>query len=482
MLKLLIPQDKIILRQVFNFARRKNVKLYIVGGYLRDIFLKRKKENPDIDFCILNGAIAFGRKLSKELKAGFVVLDQEHGCCRIVKKTGAMVYTLDFADFRGHDLADDLLHRDFTINSLVLELDKLFVPPAKDLSGLISDHYHAASDIASKRICVINKNTFDEDPLRILRAFSLSAIFGFAIDKDTIKLIKSKRSLLAGVSAERIRDELFKILDCPNAFEYLLMLDKFKILGMIFPEIEIMRGVSQGPYHHLDVLKHSFETVRQLELVFSQIKSDRRINDYLDEFIAGQRRRRALLKIAALLHDLGKPKAKRRKAGKTMFHGHEGFGARLSVDIARRLKLSNDEIDALRKIIFWHLRPGYLADNQTITPRAKFRYFRDAALEGVSILLLSIADQRSTRGVLTSKGERVHHEKVMRCLINEYFRMKNAPKFTRLINGNDLIKQLKLAPSPLLGEILSEIEELQAIGRIKTKKEALAAAKRFIKK
>jgi putative nucleotidyltransferase with HDIG domain len=473
----IIAQEKKLLRAISALAKKKKIKLYLVGGYLRDIILKREKTNPDIDFCLKRQAINFGRELVKKIKAGFVVLDKERGCCRLVKRMNDKTYTLDFTDFRGKTLEEDLRHRDFTINALALELEKIFTPD--NLNNLLIDPYRAREDLKSGLIRITNKKSFDEDPLRILRAFSLAAIFGFKIDKETIKLIRLKKKKLSGVSYERIRDELFKILDSVFAYEYLLALDKLKILKIIIPEIELMRGVGQGPYHHLDVLKHSLETVRQSELLMGEFKNNKEIRDYLNEAISGGRKRRSLLKLGALLHDIGKPKARRRKGGKTIFHGHERIGAEFTENITRRLRLSNDELNALEKMVFWHLRPGYLADIEEITPRAKFRYFRDTAREAVSILLISIADQRSTKGPLTTKRSRIRHERIVLDLIKEYFREKKKKKLPRLITGDDLIKKFKLQPSPLIGKILSEIDELQAIGKIKTKKEALEAARKF---
>jgi poly(A) polymerase len=327
----------------------------------------------------------------------------------------------------------------------------------------------------------VHKKNFLDDPLRILRAFSLSAIFRFKIDKQTLKLIQRDRKNIAWVSGERIRDELLKILETPRAFDYLVKMDKLKVLDIIIPEIKIMRGVKQGPYHHLDVWQHSLETLRQLEGLALELKNNKEIQAYLDEIISSDRKRMSLLKLGALLHDIGKPGALRHKAGKTIFHGHERLGRSICEEIIRRLKFSNDELEALNKMVFWHLRPGYLADNQVVSKRAKFRYFRDTGSEGVSVLLLSIADQRATRGRLTSEKDRQHHEKICLALIKEYFRQKKMVKLKPLINGDMLMKKFKLKPSPLIGKILSELEELQAIGKIKTKEEALKAAKRFIK-
>ncbi|MFA5410585.1 MAG: HD domain-containing protein [Candidatus Omnitrophota bacterium] len=468
------PQEKKLLKDISSFAKNKKIKLYLVGGYLRDSILERKKTNPDIDFCIKKEAINFGRKLQKRIGAGFVVLDKEHGCCRLVKRMDGRVYTLDFTDFRGKTLEEDLKYRDFTINALALELEKIFTRP--NLNHSLIDPYRARKDLKSGLIRITNKKSFDDDPLRILRAFSLAAIFAFKIDKETMKLIRLKKKKLSGVSFERIRDELFKILDSSCAYEYLAALDKLKILKIIIPEAEPMRGVNQGPYHHLDVLKHSLETVRQIELIIEGFKKNREIHAYLNEIISGERKRRSLMKLGAFLHDIGKPRALRRKAGKTIFHGHERIGAELADNIARRLRLSNDESKTLGKMVFWHLRPGYLADVEEVTPRAKFRYFRDTAGEAVSTLLISLADQRSTKGPLTTKASRLRHEKIVLTLIKEYFREKKKRKLPRLITGDDLIRKFKLQPSPLIGKILSEIEELQAIGKIKTKKQALERA------
>ena len=157
------------------------------------------------------------------------------------------------------------------------------------------------------------------------------------------------------------------------------------------------------------------------------------------------------------------------------------MGIRPTEDISRRLRLSNDEIAVLRKVVRHHLRPGFLADHEVLTARAKFRFFRDAGPEAVSTLLLSIADQRATKGPLTTAASRAKHEKVVFGLIREYYRKSKEKKPERLVNGNDLMREFKLSPSPLIGKILSQLEELQGIGKIKNKEEALKAAKKLIK-
>jgi putative nucleotidyltransferase with HDIG domain len=477
--KLLFPSEsQKILKAVHLFAGGRRVKPYLVGGALRDLILGRARENPDFDFAVKKGAISFGRQMAREFKCGFVVLDREHGSCRLVKKSGDNFYTLDFTDFRGASLEDDLKRRDFTINSIALKLEDAL--SGSDFSPLLIDPCSGLPDIRKGIIRAVNKASFSEDPLRVMRAFSFCALLGFTIHKDTLKYARLYKDKLPGVSAERIRDELFKVFASDKAYECFLRLDKIRILDIIFPEIKKMRKIGQGPYHHLDVWQHTLETLKQLEAIFSALKSQE-ILDYLNAVISGQRKRRELLKFGAFLHDFGKPKALRRIKGKTIFHGHERIGLGMAQDIAKRLKLSNDEVYSLHKMVLWHLRPGYLADSEHPTARAKFRYFRDAGIESLSILLLSLADQRATKGPLTTPKARTQHEKIVGRLIKEHLDRGKEEKPQRLLNGDEVMRRFGLKPSPLVGRILSLVDELQGIGRIKTKEEAFKAASRLAK-
>lgn len=472
--------DQDTLRPIYNFSKSKKIKLYLVGGALRDLILKRKKDNPDFDFCLKTGALSFGQKLAKELRAAYVVLDEEHAACRLVKRIGGKLFTFDFTDFRAPVLEKDLLHRDFTINSMALELGNVFL--GKDLNELIIDPYSGRDDLKRKIIKVTGINSFCEDPLRILRAFSFSCMLGFALDKETLCLAKKEKDKIDAVSSERIREELFKIFDSPLAYASFVTLDKLKILDIIFPEIKPMRNIGQGPYHHLDVWQHTLETLNQFELILKAIKQTPDINNYMQIEISGLRKRASLLKLACILHDVGKPGALRREKGKIIFHGHERVGLGLTRVISRRLKLSNEECRSLERIVLWHLRPGYLADNQAPTQRAIFRYFRDTGSDALAVLLLSLADQRATKGPLTTALSRVNHEKTVKSLIRKLLKKNNEKKLVRLLNGNDLMKKFKLAASPLVGKVLSALEEAQAIGKIKNKKEAFVLAAKIISK
>ncbi|MGA2774486.1 MAG: HD domain-containing protein [Candidatus Omnitrophota bacterium] len=472
-------KDRDLMQPVIEFAKKRKVKLYLVGGALRDLILGRLKENPDFDFALKRGAISFGKALAKELSCGFVILDKEHGSCRLVRKLKHKICTYDFTDFRGINIADDLLHRDFSINALALEAHHIL--SGKDLSLSLIDPYAARLGINKKIIKEISRSSFKEDPLRVLRAFSFASILKFKIQPSVFRLIPPVKNKLKAVSGERVRDELFKIFATEDAYACLKQLDKAGILKIIFPESSSMRGIGQGPYHHLDVWNHTLETLKQLESIFKNVKKTE-IIDFLDEIISAERKRNALLKLAALLHDVGKPATLRHEEdGKITFHGHERAGLNIATAIARRLKLSNDEINILRRVILWHLRPGYLSDLEILTARAKFRYFRDTAHEALSVFLLSLADQRATKGRLTTALSRKRHEKTVGILTKELFKKKEEKKQVRLITGDDLIREFKLKSSPLIGKLLSDIEELRAIGKIADKASALKAAARIIK-
>ncbi|PIQ89788.1 MAG: hypothetical protein COV72_01085 [Candidatus Omnitrophica bacterium CG11_big_fil_rev_8_21_14_0_20_42_13] len=475
---LIIPLKKNpVLKNVISFSRKSGCKVYLVGGFVRDLFLR--KESLDLDFAVDKDAINFARYVAGKIGGNFIILDKEHGSARVIAGRREASFTLDFTDFRGEDITADLSKRDFTVNALALDI--LDIAGAQKLSDILIDPYSGISDIKAKIIRVINNKTFLEDPLRMLRAFSLSAVLGFSMAQSTVKLISRNKKGITNAASERIREELFKILATANSADFFIKMDKAGILSAIIPQVNLMRGVAQGPYHHLDVLNHSFEAMLQMDRLCEELKRRGKIMAYLKEIIACGHRRIAVLKLAAFLHDIGKPDALTYDAGKTKFHGHEYIGKKIAVKICDNLKLSLKEKEAIKTMIFWHLRPGYLADYPHISERAIFRYFRDTAEEGVSVLLLSISDQRATRGPLTHQESRIRHEKVCLWLAKEYFRRKEEKKLPRLITGNDLIKKLKLIPGPIFGRILEAVEEEQAAGEIATKAQALKLARRMAK-
>lgn len=465
------------LKTIQKLARKKRLGVYLVGGFLRDHILGR--QGTDFDFAVDKDAIAFARHCADELKGAFVLLDDDHGCGRVVKKIGPAVWTFDFANFRAETLKKDIAARDFTVNTLYADL--MSVQEGDEIDEHIVDLRGGRKDLKKRTIRLVSDKAFKDDPLRLLRAYSLQAVFGFKIEAKTLKRIRKDVRLIRSVSVERVREELFKILSSSRAFETLRDMDKSGLLVAVVPQLVVMFGVKQGGYHHLDVWKHSLEVLRQLERVFEEFKNDADVPAYVQEPVASSHSRASLIRLAALLHDIGKPDTKKIEKDRTSFHGHEHVGRNITRIIAKQLKLSVRERHLLEDMVLYHLRPGYLSNFKNPSERSIFRYFRDTKEEAAAILLLSLADQRSTRGPLTTEADQKHHEKICKGLIKRFFVEKKKVPLVRLINGNDLIRKFKLKPSPVFAKILTAVQEAQALGKLSTKQEALAFAARMIK-
>lgn len=258
-------------------------------------------------------------------------------------------------------------------------------------------------------------------------------------------------------------------------------MDNSGILGEFIPYIDKARGVFQGGYHHLDVWQHSLETLRQFEIFYKRkLCKDKDILDYLNEELAQDRTRKHIIKLACLLHDIGKPFAKKQKDKKTIFHTHEKIGRDLAEEIALKLRFSLKEKEFLKKLIFWHLRPGYLAGEKKPSYRAVYRFFHDTEEEGAGVIILSLSDWRATRGVLVDEKRRKKHERIMVNLIDHYFAEKKKVPLPKILNGYDIMRRFKLSPSPLIGKILKKVKEEQALGKVSTKNEAYKTAKKII--
>jgi len=213
------------LKYIQDIAHKEKVSIYLVGGFLRDFVLHNQKN--DFDFAVERNALKVARSFSRKIKGAYILLDKDRGCARVAKKQNGKLYTFDFADYRAKTFKGDLGHRDFTINTLSLDLAS--VNASTEMADAILDHKSGLKDIKAKRIRRTSVKVFKEDPLRMLRAFSLQATLGFEIEKETLKQIKKEKDLIRGVSAERIRDELFKILESGRTAATLKTMDKNRV-------------------------------------------------------------------------------------------------------------------------------------------------------------------------------------------------------------------------------------------------------------
>lgn len=458
-----------------EIAKRQKVSIYLVGGFLRDYRLGQPKN--DFDFAVSAGALKLAKSFAQKIKGAYVLLDEERSCARVVKKEKTQIFTYDFAGYRAKTFTGDLAHRDFTINTLALDLNTLKADDRID--DRIIESKAAVKDIKEKRIRRTSLKALRDDPLRMLRAFSLMANLGFKIDKETLAQIKKEKQHIADVSYERIRDEFFKILESDNTAETLTAMDRVGLLEQVIPQVRVMFGCVQGGFHHLDVWQHSLEAVAQMEGVFQQFNADQDIREYIHETLGGNHSRKALMKLGCLLHDIGKPDTRKKIDGRFRFHGHERVGRDIVRPIAKLIKLSTRERHVLEDFVLYHLRPGFLSNYKKPSERMIYRFFRDTKEETAAVLLLSLADQRATRGPLTTEYDQTHHEEICLQLVRRFFDQKSKKPFVRLIDGNDLIKTLKLKPSPVFGKILAAVEEQQSLGKIKTKAEALELAEKI---
>jgi poly(A) polymerase len=459
---------------ISKLAKETKIKVWLVGGFLRDSYLKKPKDLIDFDFCVEKNINLFVKKIAKSFRKKVIVLDKKSSSFRIVVNRNKKNYSYDFILMRGEDIKQDLSQRDFTINTLALDI----IEPKKVL-----DYYGGIKDLKNKKIKTLSGSVINDDPLRILRGFSFASRYGFNIEAQTLKFFYSYKEKLQKVSWERINEELFKIFDSQKSYKIIKKMDKLRIIDQIIPYVEKMRKTSQGGFHHLNVWDHSIETLKQFELLDQRkIKNEQEINDFLKEQLGGGRKRGQIIKLACLMHDVGKPFVKKKTKTRTIFHMHEKAGKEISSKFAKTMRLSKVERQKIAKMIFWHLRPGYLADQVTPSRRAVYRFFRDTQEEGVSVILLSLADWRATRGPLTSSLKRKRHEKVMLQLAEDYLDAKKIKPVPKIINGYDLINRLGVKEGPEVGKILAKIKELQALGKVNKKAEALKAAKDILKK
>lgn len=477
-----IEKIKSLLQKINNISRRERTSIYLVGGLVRDLLLQRKLQfgnRIDIDFTLDKNVKEFVEGVATEFDSKIVILDERFATFRIVLKEGeGKYYQIDFSSFKGENIKQDLKNRDFTINAFAMKLSKfLNLKNLTDLHKNVIFPPGAKKDLEEKRIIPVSFSAFEEDPLRLVRAFSMGAILDFNIPEKIIKDIEKQRKLIKDVSSERIRDEVFRLFTAEDSYKYIKLMGKCKLLDEIFPELEECRDIEQGPYHSMDIYWHSIECIGKYEEFSLQILKDEylkpRLEKYLNEDVAGNRKREGLFKLALLLHDIGKPKAKEIDNGKIKFWGHENISKEKVEDVVEKLKLSKVERRNLKDIVYYHMRPGNLAEEENPTDKAVYRFFRHAGENTPAVILLSVADKYATAGELVSEASMVKHKEFLVRLLKRYYRIQEEVRPKKLVDGNDVMKILKLEPSPKIGQILEEVELLQMQGKLKNRKEAL---------
>lgn len=415
----------------------KNYDAYLVGGYMRDMLLEKVSYDRDIaikcdnlkELCI---------KISDELSGAFVELDNQNEIYRLVWEKDY----IDFARLVNDNLDDDIDRRDFTINSIMYDVN----------NDKIIDKNNGVDDFKNKIIRTHNIKNLADDPLRMLRAFRFQAALGFNIAQDVVEFIKENGGKIKTVAPERIHQELMKIFEGEFLVDTLLKMDETGLLKNIFPVFNEIKKIPSNTHHHLDLFHHLVETTKNI-----------RIN-------------KPELKLAAFLHDLAKPDCFTIEpdTGRHRFIGHDELGGKKVIPILKKLKFSNKQIDYISKMIKYHIYPSALMANPETTEKAIIRFIRKIDKDTPDLIELARADRLSAQGPAVTKEMTETNLKNLEILLNKYNEI--SPKLVelpKLIDGGEIMKLLNIKPSPLLGEIIEEIKELQFEGKINTKEDAL---------
>jgi tRNA nucleotidyltransferase/poly(A) polymerase len=443
--------DSIIL-SISGIAESNGFEIFLVGGFVRDRLME--KECNDIDISVIGDAVEFAELTAKHFKTKLNAVYKKFGTALLVIDD---TIKIEFASARKEsykrdsrkpavefsDLKEDLSRRDFTVNALAVSLNKT------DFCEII-DNFGGLKDIDEKilRTPLEPSKTFDDDPLRMMRAVRFASQLEFKIEQDTFNAIsimkerlriledESGKALHSVVSQERITDEFLKILMTQKPSVGLALLQKSGLMEIIFPEVSLLEGVDQRKdYHHKDVFYHTLQVVDNIS-----VKTDN-----------------LWLRFAALMHDIAKPPTKRFVEGTGWtFHGHEELGARWQKKIFRRMRLPLEQLPYVEKLVRLHLRPIALVD-EGVTDSAVRRLLFEAGEDTDDLLTLCRADITSKDSNKVKKYlsnvERV--EKRMQ-EVEERDRIRS---FQSPVRGEEIMKICGIPPSREVGIIKTRIEE-----------------------
>jgi poly(A) polymerase len=461
-----------------ELAQNRGLQVYLVGGTVRELALGR--ESPDLDLAVSAHTLKLASDLALALAGTYVMLDDRERTARVV----AGADTLDLAEFRAPGIEGDLKGRDFTINAMALELGELL----KGGTVTLLDPLGGLEDLARGLIRMVAPANLTADPLRLLRAFRFAAALGFQLTSDTLEAIRQRAGLLETVAGERLRQELFLLLAAPRAAAVVRQMDDAGLFCRLLPELCDGKGVAQDGFHHLDVFAHSLETLACLERVLATPEAFFHSPAPEIRRLAQDGWWRAVVKLAALFHDAGKPKVQGRRTDpdRYTFYYHEKVGAELFTQAGRRLRLSQEEIRTVTHLIGWHMRPFLLLPafrRGELTLRALGRMVRALRPHLAAGLAVAMADSLAAQGPqkpLESEAALASLAEAAWRFLKE--RLEPQEHRPRLLTGHDLKRVFHLTPGPRFRVLLTAVEEAQWEGKVRTREEALALIARLLPK
>ena len=461
----------------------------LVGGAVRDLVTGRAPR--DLDFVTRQEVRKAADAIAGAVEGHAFPLDESRGQYRIILNVDASraVEEIDVSQIA--DLHDDLARRDFTIDALAAEL-------GDDGSlGPVIDECGGVADLQTKRVRMVRAENLAHDPLRLLRAVRLATELQYEIEPETALVIQELAPRLSETAGERQRDELVRIFSTPRAAQGMRLADSLGLLDVFLPELTPARGVDQPKNHHYyDVFEHSLHALSALDQMLHSIVTDVDrpwlgpdfrsnmsgfdIESYLNAK-AGGVSRLVLLKLAGLLHDVSKPETKSVEPdGRTRFLGHPEKGAVKANGVCERLRFGNREARFVSLLVEEHLRPTMLAQpGEAPSHRAIYRFLRDLGEALPACLILSLADAAAATGPRLQRERWRGHVAYCRYVLYEASRIDSPEQGTRkrLVTGNDLMSELGLEPGPVLGQMLAQLDEAQAVGEIETRAQAIEYAK-----
>lgn len=456
-------KNDLIIQEIIKYSS--DVEIYCVGGFLRDLFLE--KENFDKDL-IVKGTDAedYSKMLAEKLDATFIPLDEVNKIYRLVLKDKKNC--IDITNILNDSIEQDLKRRDFTINSVAVNLNTFE----------IIDINNGLKDLKNKKIRMIEEKNFQEDSLRLLRAYRFQASTGFDIESKTEHTIKKYISLINNPAKERINYELMKLFGGEYTVKALLNMEKSGILYEILPIYLDVKKVPPNTHHHLDLLHHLIESVNQIQNIYKISKPE--IKEHLDRIDFGGYSRLAHLKLAGFMHDIGKYSCWtiEEDTGRHRFIKHDDIGAKMAVPILKKLKFSKKQIEYITKMIKLHIYPSHIISNEIVTDKIKLRYIRKMEDDVIDNIILAMSDRLSARGKAVTDEMVKNNITGLTNLLNFYLEVKDSLEpLPKLLSGEEIMEILNIKPSKELGNIIKALEEAQLNGDVNNKAEAVSFIK-----